>query len=68
MKLLKLLERVGRRFLIHLAGLLFASRQRKITLSSEPSILVVRLDERIGNLVLTTPLLSSLKERFPHSK
>ena len=68
MKLLKLLERVGRRFLIHLAGLLFASRQRKITLSSEPAILVVRLDERIGNLVLTTPLLSSLKERFPHSK
>jgi heptosyltransferase-3 len=31
-------------------------------------ILVVRQDDRIGNLILTTPLLSALRRSFPHAE
>lgn len=33
----------------------------------QPRILVVRLDARLGNVVLLTPLLQSLRARFPQS-
>ncbi len=59
------LERRGRELLIRLVGLLLGVRRREVLLPARPRILVVRLDERVGNLVLVTPLLSSLRARFP---
>lgn len=42
--------------------------QRPVSLPAAPRILVIRLDERLGNLLLLTPLLSSLRQRFPHAE
>ena len=44
---------------------LLAARQREVSLRPAARILVVRLDERVGNLVLLTPMLSTLRARFP---
>ncbi len=44
---------------------MFAVRRRVVLLPDRPRILVVRFDERVGNMVLLTPLLSTLKRRFP---
>lgn len=62
---LKRLELTGRRFLTWLIASLLAAPRRVIDLGATPRILVVRLDERVGNLVLLTPLLSTLKARYP---
>ena len=59
-------ERIGRQWLIRLLALLFGVRSKSLTLPASPRILVVRLDERVGNLILLTPLLSSLRQRFPN--
>jgi heptosyltransferase III len=64
LSLSKRLERLGRRFLLRLLVTLLAARPRKVVLGSEPRILVVRLDERLGNLIMLTPLLDSLRARF----
>ena len=61
----KRLEIAGRHFLVWLLGLLFRSRNQPVTLGESPRILVVRLDERLGNLVMLMPLLASLKARYP---
>jgi heptosyltransferase-3 len=58
------LERWGRAALVWLLGLLLPVRRRPVVLGPTPRILVVRLDERVGNLILVTPLLSSLRARF----
>lgn len=67
-KALKAVERSGRR---HLAGLL-RSLLPPASCAGLPdipgSILVVRLDSRLGNLVLLEPLLRSLRGRFPGSR
>ncbi|MBC7794470.1 MAG: glycosyltransferase family 9 protein [Clostridia bacterium] len=62
---LKRLELLGRRFLTWSTASLLGAPRRKVDLSEQPRILVVRLDERVGNLVLLTPLLTTLTERFP---
>ncbi len=65
MALIKQIERRGRKCL---SGLLCAvlTSSRKTELPSDPSsILVIRTDNRLGNLVLLEPLLRSIKERFP---
>ncbi len=68
MNIFKKMELAGRQWLIRLLGALFGVRHRELTLSSPPKILVVRLDERVGNLILLTPLLTSLRRRFPDAQ
>lgn len=65
MSALKRLERGGRRFLVACVAWLLSAKRHAVTLPDAPRILVVRLDERVGNLVLLTPLLATLRERFP---
>jgi heptosyltransferase III len=64
----KQLERHGRRALAWLVALLFGQARRAVTLPAAPRILVVRLDERLGNLLMTLPLLESLRERYPDAR
>jgi ADP-heptose:LPS heptosyltransferase len=64
-QVVKAVERTGRR---RLAGLLQAMLPRATCtdLPDPPSsVLVVRPDSRLGNLVLLEPLLRSLRDRFP---
>ena len=66
MSLIKKLEMVGRKFLLWLcAKLLSLTSNEPITRLDR--IAVIRLDPRVGNLILLTPLLSSLKLRFPQA-
>jgi ADP-heptose:LPS heptosyltransferase len=59
------IERLGRRLLVAILSLLFGSPRRPVELGAAPRILVVRLDERVGNMLLLVPLLDSLRRRFP---
>jgi len=61
------LEKAGRRLLVAVLAVLFGKRARPVALPPAPRILVVRLDERLGNLILLTPLLASLRARFPRA-
>jgi len=65
---IKSLERAGRRLLILLLSLLLGRKPKPVRLGPKPKILVVRLDERVGNLIMTIPLLQSLRQRFPHAQ
>ena len=67
MLLIKKLEMLGRRFLLWLCGHLLSVNTGK-TMERLDHIAVVRLDPRVGNIILLTPVLSSLKLRFPHAK
>ncbi len=62
---LKRLERFGRRLLVACLARLLGARRREVSVRAAARILVVRLDERVGNLVLLTPLLATLRARFP---
>jgi ADP-heptose:LPS heptosyltransferase len=53
---------------VGLCGVVLGVRRRSVVLGPKPRILVVRLDERVGNLVLTSPILSSLRQRFPDAQ
>jgi heptosyltransferase-3 len=67
MRPVKRIERAGRRGLSGLLRVVFA--RHSATLPAEPrSILVVRTDNRLGNLVLMEPLLRSIRERFPEAE
>ncbi|MFO0724622.1 MAG: glycosyltransferase family 9 protein [Myxococcota bacterium] len=48
----------------HLLGLLALPWFRRASSDAPRSILVVRVDERVGNVLLTTPLLSRLRASF----
>jgi heptosyltransferase-2/heptosyltransferase-3 len=66
----KQIEHIGKKFLVFILGLFL--KQEKLTpeevdLSSIKKILVIRQDDRIGNLILTTPLLSALRKSFPQA-
>lgn len=69
-KIRKELEKKGRSFLIGLLKFFIRNKaiQGKLELSSIQRILVIRQDDRIGNLVLTTPLLLALRKSFPRAK
>ncbi len=67
-RLHKRLERAGRRLLVALLSLPLKVRRRPVVLSDTPRILVVRIDERLGNLLMTLPLIDSLRARFPRAK
>lgn len=61
----KRLELWGRRFLVVLLGGVIGKTPRQIELPEKPRFLLVRLDERVGNLVMLTPVLRTLRARFP---
>jgi ADP-heptose:LPS heptosyltransferase len=69
-KMRKALEKKGKSFLIRILRLLLRNKpvQDKVDLSAVKKILVIRQDNRIGNLVLTTPLLLALRKSFPRAK
>jgi len=64
----KQIEQIGKRFLVFILGLFLKQEKLKpeeVDLSSIKKTLVIRQDDRIGNLILTTPLLSALRMFFP---
>jgi len=69
--LLKKIELTGKRFLLFLLSLFLGSEKltrEDVDLRQINKILVVRQDDRIGNLILTTPLLSALRKYFPQAQ
>lgn len=70
----KRVELQGKELLFHLLKLFLKSggeqklRPENVDLQRIRKILVVRQDDRIGNLILTTPLLSALRRSFPRSE
>lgn len=66
---LKPIEIGGRYFLEWCVGRLLASPRSSDPIPLTPSkVLVVRLDQRVGNLLLLTPLLAALRQRFPNAE
>lgn len=64
---MRALRRALKRFVAVAASWVLGGRGR--ALSGDPgSILVLRIDERVGNVLLTTPLLSALRARFPAAR
>ena len=58
-----------RRFVIGVASALLPKPTASIpSLASIRKVLVIRTDKRVGNLVLTTPLLRALKLGLPHAE
>ncbi len=66
--LVKPFERAGRFLLQQLMAIFFGVRRRALALPAVPRILVVRLDRRVGNLLLLTPFLSSLRASLPQAQ
>ncbi len=67
----KKIEHTGKKFLFLLLSLCLRQKQLKrenFNLNRIKKILVVRQDDRIGNLVLTTPLLLALRRFFPQAE
>ena len=69
--ILKRIEQAGKRFLVSLLGL-FLRQERlsrnDVDLGQIKKILVIRQDDRIGNLILTTPLLAALRRHFQQAQ
>jgi ADP-heptose:LPS heptosyltransferase len=68
---LKKIEQKGKKFLLWLLGFFLHREKLKpqdVDISNINKILVVRQDDRIGNLILTTPLLSALSRFFPQAQ
>ena len=67
----KRIEQAGKRLLVQVLGL-FLRHERlsrtDVDLARISKILVIRQDDRIGNLILTTPLLSALRRHFPQAQ
>ncbi len=68
--LLAKLQAAGKAYLLAQIRLLLARKGKggPIDPAAVHSILVVRTDERVGNLLLTTPLLAALKEALPNAR
>jgi heptosyltransferase-3 len=65
---IKQVEHIGKKILVLILGLFLKPERlepEEVDLSGIKKILVIRQDDRIGNLVLTTPLLSALRRFFP---
>jgi heptosyltransferase-3 len=68
---LKKIEQSGKKFLLFLLSLFIRSEKLEredVDLRQINKILIVRQDDRIGNLVLTTPLISALRKFFPKAQ
>jgi heptosyltransferase-3 len=64
----KKIEHIGKEFLVLILRIFLKPEKVKpedVNLSGIKKILVIRQDDRIGNLILTTPLLSALRRFFP---
>ena len=64
----KPLERAGRWLLQHLLAWVLRVAPRALALPPRPRILVVRLDRRIGNLMLLSPFLRSVQATYPAAR
>ncbi|MGB7062915.1 MAG: glycosyltransferase family 9 protein [Candidatus Zixiibacteriota bacterium] len=67
----KKIEQAGKKFLVSALGLFLRQEslnRNDVDLAQINRILVIRQDDRIGNLILTTPLLSALRRFFPRAK
>jgi heptosyltransferase-3 len=67
----KKIEQNGKKSLLFLLSLFIRSEKierEDVDLRQINKILIVRQDDRIGNLVLTTPLLSALRKFFPQAQ
>jgi len=65
---LKKVEKLGKNLLIGLAGLFIEKvclEKESLDFSRVKKILLVRQDKRLGNLVLTLPVVSAIKKKFP---
>ena len=62
------IEFKGRRLLLEVIVRLFRRRLKLACPNGlqNPKILVVRIDERVGNIVMMTPLLENLRNLYPH--
>ena len=68
---LKKIEHAGKKFLLSLLKIFLRPVELKtegLDVKRIKKILVVRQDDRIGNLILTTPLLSALRRFFPKAQ
>ncbi|OGC78400.1 MAG: hypothetical protein A2145_01750 [candidate division Zixibacteria bacterium RBG_16_40_9] len=68
---LKKVEKLGKSLLVWLLGLFIKKETKdkgKIDFTRIKKILLVRQDKRLGNLILTLPLVSALRKRFPQSQ
>lgn len=69
--LFKRIEQAGKKFLVSALGLFLRQEslnRNEVDLAQINRILVIRQDDRIGNLMLTTPLLAALRRFFPQAK
>jgi heptosyltransferase-3 len=64
---LPVLEKKGRSFIARLFSFLGSVKHTSHLPPHFSKILIVRIDERLGNILLLTPLLASLKQSFPHT-
>lgn len=65
-KILKITERVGKEILDFCGIWLFHFRKKRIlTIDQLRKILVLRLDQRIGNGIMLLPLLKAIRQRLP---
>lgn len=64
---IKWFERLGRWLLVWIFSFLLQRKQKPIVLGKQPKILVVRLDERVGNALLLLPMMLSLRNSFPNA-
>ena len=65
---LKKVEKSGKNLLIWLAGLFIKPEKLdrgKVDFSKIKKILLIRQDRRLGNLILTLPLVSAIRKTFP---
>src|SRR5205823_2302977 len=67
---LREVRRFLRRALARLAAIAIGVRRRDhpVIPSKIRSVLVIRVDERVGNVLLTTPLLVRLQEALPSAR
>lgn len=63
MSWLKTLERLAKRLLVMALALVFRPPRRGLSVQSARKVLLVRIDARVGEALLTTPLLEALRER-----
>jgi ADP-heptose:LPS heptosyltransferase len=72
MSILRAIRRTARRFAGRFFGWVFGSRLMLGPPSPRPAqisrVLVIRVDERVGNVLLTSPLFSALARAFPAAR
>lgn len=62
------MRRIERPLVVLLLRVLRALAPRRRPEAEPRSILIIRVDERVGNVLLTTPLVEPLRRRFPRAR